>query len=50
VIWLRIGNCTTAEIEIILRRFALAIADFIQHPEDRCLVLKRRSFTRLGNR
>lgn len=48
VVWLHVGNCATKEIETILRRFALAIADFINHPEDRCLVLKRRSFRRMG--
>jgi predicted nuclease of predicted toxin-antitoxin system len=47
VIWLHIGNCSTAEIEALLRRFAVAIAEFINHPEDRCLVLTRRSFSRL---
>jgi predicted nuclease of predicted toxin-antitoxin system len=47
VVWLHVGNCATMEIETILRRFALAIADFINHPEDRCLVLKRRSFRRV---
>jgi predicted nuclease of predicted toxin-antitoxin system len=47
VIWLHIGNCSTGEIEAVLRRFAVAIAEFINHPEDRCLVLTRRSFSRL---
>jgi predicted nuclease of predicted toxin-antitoxin system len=47
VIWLHIGNCSTAEMEALLRRFAVAIAEFINHPEDRCLVLTRRWFSRL---
>lgn len=48
LVWLQVGNCATAEIETILRRFALAIVDFVKHPQDRCLVLKRRSFRRAG--
>ena len=47
VIWLQIGNCSTGDIEAVLRRFAVAIAEFVRHPEDRCLVLTRRSFSRL---
>jgi predicted nuclease of predicted toxin-antitoxin system len=44
VVWLRFGNCTTTEIEASIRRFALAIADFIQHPSDNFLILTRQSF------
>ncbi len=31
VIWVRIGNCTTAEVETILRRHARAIEHFLAH-------------------
>jgi predicted nuclease of predicted toxin-antitoxin system len=48
VVWLHVGNCATAEIASILRNFALAIVDFINHPEDRCLIVKHRSFRRVG--
>lgn len=47
VVWIHIGNCSTGEIEAVLRRFAVAIAEFVKHPEDRCLLLTRRSFSRL---
>jgi predicted nuclease of predicted toxin-antitoxin system len=37
VIWIRIGNCTTAEVESILRRHADAIQSFLAHATDRVL-------------
>jgi predicted nuclease of predicted toxin-antitoxin system len=37
VIWIRIGNCTTTEIETLLRRYAPAINHFLAHTTDRIL-------------
>jgi predicted nuclease of predicted toxin-antitoxin system len=37
VIWVRIGNCTTAEAETVLRRYAHAIANFLAHGSERVL-------------
>ncbi len=37
VIWVRIGNCTTAEVESILRRHARAIEHFLTHASERVL-------------
>lgn len=34
IIWLRIGNSTTAHVEQVLRRHATLIATFITHPTD----------------
>jgi len=45
VIWLHIGNCATAEIEAVIRRFSTEITTFIAHPEDACLVITRQSAT-----
>lgn len=38
VIWLRIGNCTTARIDFVLRNAVERIRDF-EHEEESCLVL-----------
>ena len=38
-IWLRAGNCTSAEIESLLRAAVPVIARFIQEDEESCLVL-----------
>jgi len=38
VIWLRIGNCTTARAEFVLRNTADRISAF-EHGEESCLVL-----------
>jgi predicted nuclease of predicted toxin-antitoxin system len=37
VIWIRIGNCTTTEVAILLRRHAPAITDFLAHTTERVL-------------
>ena len=41
VIWVRIGNCTTAEIEAVLRRHAPAIRHFLTHASERVLEIIR---------
>ena len=37
VIWIRIGNCTTNELETLLRRHAHDIEAFLAHPAERTL-------------
>lgn len=39
VIWLRATNCSSAEIESLLRTAVAVIARFIQEDEESCLVL-----------
>jgi predicted nuclease of predicted toxin-antitoxin system len=39
IIWLRATNCTSAEIESLLRAAAPVVARFIQEEEESCLVL-----------
>src|SRR6185437_2412706 len=39
VVWLRAANCTTAQIESLLRTASPLIARFIQQDEESCLVL-----------
>jgi len=39
VVWLRVGNCSTAEIESILRRHASDIERFEQDPSSSVLIL-----------
>jgi predicted nuclease of predicted toxin-antitoxin system len=39
LIWLRAANCTSTEIENLLRAAVLVIARFIQEDEESCLVL-----------
>ena len=39
VIWLRVANCTSAEIEGLLRTALPAIRQFIQEDQESCLVL-----------
>lgn len=41
VIWIRLGNCTTRDIETVLRRHAAAIAAFEQDVSQAMLVLSR---------
>lgn len=41
-IWLRIGNCTTAEIEAVLRESHDAISAFLRNPVEAFLVLQTR--------
>ena len=42
VIWLRAGNCTTAEVALILLRNASEIEQFIAEPTDALLLLRAR--------
>jgi predicted nuclease of predicted toxin-antitoxin system len=46
VIWLHVGNCTTAEIERVIRNSAQPIRDFLDHAQDTCLEITRRSALR----
>jgi predicted nuclease of predicted toxin-antitoxin system len=39
VIWLRASNCTSAEIENLLRTAVPIVARFIQEEEESCLIL-----------
>jgi len=43
IIWLRVANCSTAEIEALLRMAAATITRFLQEDEESCLILARRS-------
>ena len=45
IIWLRATNCTSAEIERLLRTAAPVVARFIQEDEESCLVLGVRAKT-----
>lgn len=40
VIWIRVGNCTTADIESLLRRHVIAIGDFLASGSDGTLVIR----------
>ena len=42
VIWLRASNCTSVEIENLLRAAHMAIERFIGEDQESCLVLSRR--------
>ncbi len=46
VIWLHVGNCTTAEIERVIRNSIKPIRDFLDHAQDTCLEITRRSTLR----
>ena len=39
VVWIRLGNCSTAEIEAALRREAAAIGAFVEEPDSALLVI-----------
>ena len=41
VIWLRLGNCPTQEVERVLRSKALAVKRFIEDERETCLLLGR---------
>ncbi len=43
VIWLHLGNCTTSEIERVVRSFGDSIRDFLDHPQHNCLEIRRQS-------
>jgi predicted nuclease of predicted toxin-antitoxin system len=40
IVWLRVGNCTTDRAFTILRREALAIADFINAAEEALFIVE----------
>lgn len=37
VIWIRLGNCTTDQVETLLRRHAQVITRFLEHKTERLL-------------
>jgi predicted nuclease of predicted toxin-antitoxin system len=39
LVWLRVANCSTSEIERLLRAACLTITRFIEHGDESCLVL-----------
>jgi len=41
VIWLRVGNCSTAAVDALLRAAHQEIRDFLEHREEGCLLLRR---------
>jgi len=41
IIWLRIGNCSTLEIEKLLRTAHELIRNFIENDDETCLLLRR---------
>lgn len=45
IIWLRVTNCTTSEIETLLRTALPIITRFIQEDQESCLVLGLRTRT-----
>ncbi|MEK7994285.1 MAG: DUF5615 family PIN-like protein [Planctomycetota bacterium] len=46
VIWLHVGNCTTSEIDALMRGCAAAIQAFFADPSGTCLVLTRKGVER----
>ena len=42
VVWLRVKNCTNAEVEIMLQAAFSAIQKFIQDDAETCLILEHR--------
>lgn len=43
IIWLRLGNCSTAEVEILLRSAQKMVRRFIEDDKETCLLLRRAS-------
>jgi predicted nuclease of predicted toxin-antitoxin system len=43
IIWIRLGNCSTAEIEKLLRSAQDTVRIFLERDEETCLVLGRSS-------
>lgn len=39
VLWLKVGNCSTQQIEVLLRKHELDIQQFLNHPLGSILVL-----------
>jgi predicted nuclease of predicted toxin-antitoxin system len=42
IIWIRLGNCSTAEIEKLLRSAHETVRAFLEKDEETCLLLGRR--------
>lgn len=40
VIWLRIGNCTTARAEFVLTNVVSHVQAFLMHDKENCLILR----------
>ncbi len=43
IIWIRLGNCSTAEIEKLLRSAHDTVRTFLEKSEETCLILGRRA-------
>ena len=41
IIWLKIGNCSTDEVNQLLRTHSIVIHDFFEEDEETCLILER---------
>ncbi len=41
VVWIRLGNCSTSEIEVLLRSEQETVRAFIEQDEETCLQLER---------
>lgn len=41
IIWLKIGNCSTVEVNQVLHAHSAAIREFLEEDEETCLVLER---------
>jgi predicted nuclease of predicted toxin-antitoxin system len=46
VIWLRISNCTSAEVESVLRTAFSIVTRFVNDGEETCLVLNRQGHSK----
>lgn len=43
LIWIRLGNCSTTDIEALLRSAHDTVRTFLENAEETCLILGRRS-------
>lgn len=43
IIWVRLGNCSTREIEILLRSSHAVIRKFVEEDSETCLLLSRQA-------
>jgi predicted nuclease of predicted toxin-antitoxin system len=41
IIWLKLGNCSTDEVNKLLRGHSVIIQEFLEQDEETCLVLER---------
>ena len=41
VVWLRLGNCSTTDVEKVLRSTQVAVHRFLEEDEETCLMCKR---------